>query len=1093
MSAQDLDEASVFGTVVDQFGGVIPGAQVAAASRQNGTVRTAVTDSNGRFRIIELSPGDHTISVRAEGFAGKVYEVPRLGSGSTLRIEIVLEPEILSEEVTVEVGSGGIELARSVVGSSLDRDEISELPNPGEDVLDLVFHLAGTDEEPFSIDLLADDDRIGSGTDRDRPSEVTGAGSISLSGGAAFSTNITIDGMDNNDDRAASERFQPPPGAVEEVQVVENQFSAEYGRASGGRVNIRTRSGTTRFRSSFTLGFEDAGLNANTFNNNRRGLDRLPFRKIDPGLTVQGPFPFSRGRTTFLTSFLVQNRIADTMIDTVVPVNQNPDFPLPQPTHGHESRVDSIPNPSTDSFPAVLIAPYRKIVPTPGVRFRLVQKIDHRFSDGHSLAFSFQAGRSRDMQQYRETTRFLEETLQARERDSDSFGVTHTIAFGSNRVNQFRFQRSGYAPGFGSEHPFDPVVLLSISDDGRIGSPDRVRGTIVIGNSTANFASLRRESRIQFQNTLSIALGRQTLRIGGDIHVIRSEINELGDATGTFNFARVYDFISSQPSRYRRNFGATSIQENTYAGTFIQDDIAVREGLNISFGLRYERESILRDDNNLGPRIAIAWSPTRSGRSVIRVGGGIFYNRVLLRTIDDYTLGRRTVRFDSESLSGPSVESRCLDQIFPGPNASTDKCRFLMALAQVFPAAPDQGELEEMLASLGIASGGFSNETDFTRFVENGIRIPESYQLNIGFQRELGSGWQFEGGFTFNKTSHLWRETNVNAFKAPDGFAGLTDYLVSLETLSLNGIPTRFVLGGRPDPVGVSVSNGVRIVDLNSTNSSESSSSPIGIAFAALEQNLARPFDPDLGQVEMVSSIGRSVFEGFTASINSRQWKTFGGVAGSIRVSYTLSRTRDDGFVDTSSAQTPGDFAKEFSASGIDRRHKLRLSGLFKLPAFLGGFTFAPLVRIESGRPFNLGIGGSDRNLDDVSNDRPNFSGSTASIQTRTADSQFPHKLFAAFSYAAIGSPGNLPRNAGRGPALFTFDAAVGRSFRIGERLRLSPNLTFTNILNATVFSFGSDFVDLSDSQSGEFQRGFLVPSRTLTQRKLRLGIRIEY
>ncbi|MEJ7701847.1 MAG: hypothetical protein WKF71_19720 [Pyrinomonadaceae bacterium] len=76
--------------------------------------------------------------------------------------------------------------------------------------------------------------------------------------------------MDNNDDRLAQERFQPSIDAIAEVQVITNQFSAEYGRASGGRVNIRTRAGTKTFRGRAFLYFRDEILDANTFNNNRR-------------------------------------------------------------------------------------------------------------------------------------------------------------------------------------------------------------------------------------------------------------------------------------------------------------------------------------------------------------------------------------------------------------------------------------------------------------------------------------------------------------------------------------------------------------------------------------------------------------------------------------------------------------------------------------------------------------------------------------------------------------------------------------------------------------------------------------------------------
>ena len=118
------------------------------------------------------------------------------------------------------------------------------------------------------------------------------AGTFALSGGAAYSNNITIDGLDNNDDRAARERFQPSLEAVEEVQVITNQFSAEYGRASGGRVNLRTRGGAHNFHGRAFYFFRDESLNANSSFNNARGLKRLPLQEHNPGLTLSGPLKF---------------------------------------------------------------------------------------------------------------------------------------------------------------------------------------------------------------------------------------------------------------------------------------------------------------------------------------------------------------------------------------------------------------------------------------------------------------------------------------------------------------------------------------------------------------------------------------------------------------------------------------------------------------------------------------------------------------------------------------------------------------------------------------------------------------------------------
>src|SRR2546425_1164803 len=188
----------------------------------------------------------------------------------------------------------------------------------------------GVSEEPLSTrDLAEDRNRNAAGT----PEE---AGSFSLSGGAASSNNITIDGLDNNDDRSAKERFQPSLEAVEEVQIITNQFSAEYGRASGGRINIRTRGGSNKYHARAFYFFRDDWFNANTSNNKARGISRLPLTEHDPGITFSGPLrlPFYDGRkkTFFFTAYEYDTILDSATIDTLVPIQPNPLFAIPPPT-----------------------------------------------------------------------------------------------------------------------------------------------------------------------------------------------------------------------------------------------------------------------------------------------------------------------------------------------------------------------------------------------------------------------------------------------------------------------------------------------------------------------------------------------------------------------------------------------------------------------------------------------------------------------------------------------------------------------------------------------------------------------------------------
>ncbi len=1100
--AQDLDDVVISGKVVDQNNAIVVGATVTATLVDTGIKRTVITNEDGRYRIIELSPGKYSVKVSAGGFGTSEKTDIDTISGQSIKLDFSLVPANVRAEQTISIDDTDapvIDVTRTVVGGTVTGREIQELPNTSNDILDLVYTLGGTAEEPLSIRNLASDDRIGSGSERDQPSEVLGAGSISLAGGAAYSTNITIDGLDNNDDREADVRFQPPIDSIAEVQVITNQFSAEYGRASGGRINIRTKAGARRFRGQFSLFFEDDNLNANTYNNNRRGLSRLPYTQYEPGGNISGPIPFGyfKNRTYFFSSYSYRDRDATTQIFTALPIDQNPRFPLPQPTNPSESRPD------LNDPGSVLIAPYIIQADTPARRHRFTQRIDHNFTDTHNITFNYQLGRSDGFRQYRETTRFLEETLQGRIRNNDSFYITDNYVINSNFVNQIRFQFSNYRPDFATDNPLDPVVLLRLRDETTVGD-DRINGTVVIGNSTGNFSNLRNEKRYQIQETANFVIGDFNLRFGADIQHIDSTTNELRDTTGTFNFEDANGFVANQVVRYRRNANSVSSLTNTYYGFFGQSDWRFRPNVTISLGLRYERETLVDDKNNFGPRAAVAYSPGSDGKSVIRIGGGIFYNRVLLRTVDDFVIDQNQERFDSNRLSGTSDEPRCFtDAAFA---ATRDECVFLLFATQNFPTPLTLDEIRN-IPGINDIERGFSTDV-FTRRLEDNIKIPESYQFNVGFERDLGKGFAFEANFTYNKAVRLWREQNINAFQLPAGFDSFTDYLLSLGDITIPGTSSgtdiyRFVLGDPTDTNGDAdsvtgadcrSSTPICVVNLNTLNGSTSTLEPIGIAQRVLQATLGRPIDDDIEQIEEVGSRGQSVYEGLTIELR-RRFRDLGyGFRSSMRFSYVLSRTRDDGFVDTSSAQVQGDFDSEFARSLIDRRHRFRFSSTTELPKWFGKLRMSPILRIESGRPFNVSIGGSDRNLDDVGTDRPNFNGNLSDIVYRHPNDPPLTNLASQFSLAPIGSrSGNLPRNAGKGPALFIFDVNFSREFRFTDRFRIRPQASFDNIFNATIFSFGSDFINLATAGTPEFEQGFLTPSRTLRQRRIQLGLRVYF
>jgi hypothetical protein len=1093
--AQDLDDVTIAGRVTDQNGAIVPGATVTAVFVKTSTERSVVANDDGRYRIIELEPGEYTVRASFSGFATEEKTNLVTIAGQNVQLDFALRPaDVTAEQVVVnEAETPAVDTTRTVVGGTVTTEEVESLPNSSRSPLDLIFTLGGVTEEALSTRDLAEDRNT---NPANTPEE---AGSFALSGGPAYSNNITIDGLDNNDDRAARERFQPSIEAVEEVQVITNQFSAEYGRASGGRINIRTRGGSNRYRGRLFDFYRNDIFNSNTPRNKAAGLPRLPFEEHNPGFTFSGPLRLplydGRKRTFFFTAYEYDTILDTATIDTLVPVVQNPLFAIPAPTSLPGRREDI----TASSLPpgvaeAALIAPFISSVSTPVKNHTFTARIDHKFSDLHNGSLLYQLGRQNNLRQFGGGNR-LAESLLGRTRGTDAISYSDNLVISTKVVNQVRVQFSRLTPAVQASGGRLPVVLITLNDPLASTNPESRSGTLVAGSSTTG-ATDRREDRIQAQDALSWLVGSHSLKIGGDFQHIRSTFIDLSDVSGTFTFSSATDFLANRPSRFRQNFQTESTQKNNYFGIFVQDDWRLLANLSVSYGLRYEQETIIRDRNNFGPRFALAYDPFKSGKTVIRLGAGIFYNRALLRTIDDFTLGQRQLFFDTDDLVDPVTRTAF----------TTTQRRQFIADNLRFPNV--------LTADSAIVRERGSLNTTFSRRLDPDLRIPESYQINVGFEREVSRAFVFEANYTFNRGIHLWREFNANAPRLPAGYRSLTEFLLSrdfpnfhpcvgcprpLYDVSTAGELVRFSLSpsdpANANSIGRVLEFGVPVSVFNLNN--VSSTTTLGVALDAL--NGFRP-DPSQQDIQQLASIGNSFYHGLTLELRRRFHRSKTGFSFSFRAAYTLSRLIDDGIVNTSDALTPGDFRTERSRSLLDRRHRFVFSGTFDTPTWLGSLRLSPILRLASGAPFNISVGGVDRNLDDVANDRPIFTGDLSLLRFREPGEPLNPALLTAFSLPTLGQTGNLPRNAGLGPGQFFLDINITREFKLTERLRLRPVVEIDNVLNKTVFSFGTEFINFSGlsptataEQRQAFLDSFLVPTRTLRARQIRIGVRFDF
>lgn len=150
---QDLDDVSIGGLVTDEQGAVVAGASVTARNELTRSERAAVTDGEGRYRLLELAPGSYTVRASAPGFAAEERKVSEALAGQGVRLDFTLRPAGLAAEQVVVTGADAplVDTSRTIAGGTVAREEIERLPLASRSVLDFVFTLGGVAEEPLSV------------------------------------------------------------------------------------------------------------------------------------------------------------------------------------------------------------------------------------------------------------------------------------------------------------------------------------------------------------------------------------------------------------------------------------------------------------------------------------------------------------------------------------------------------------------------------------------------------------------------------------------------------------------------------------------------------------------------------------------------------------------------------------------------------------------------------------------------------------------------------------------------------------------------------------------------------------------------------
>ncbi len=558
---------------------------------------------------------------------------------------------------------------------------------------------------------------------------------------------------------------------------------------------------------------------------------------------------------------------------------------------------------------------------------------------------------------------------------------------------------------------------------------------------------------------------------------------------------------------------------NKPLGLFWQDSFRVRQNLTLNLGVRYDVEfppqlsqpnalalaaynqlglqkGIQTDTNNIQPRIGLAWNPRGDGKSVLRASYGIFYDHPLLGL---YFLGDASDGSKSGQLLfaggspcnpgvAPSAGSLNATNIFQGL-LTTSSC-----LPTIPGYLPNQQRFDPSNADLFI-NQNYLNPATFFPVAFQPFGYPQgknfvyaySQQANLTFEQDLGHSMSFSLGYNFNGGRHLNRPINANTTR---GDLLVRNWQVALNDPNSNAAAGPLFVGGGQAPCGfvsgvpwvsAALTNFFRPGGLNPAIASALIGTPaqacINAALAVMQQGgLSTACDPSthgltgcvpFSDMDANYSNGSSVYHGLTANLKKRFGNHFEFLA-----SYTWSHAIDDS-TDLQSPLAPQDSyfpGTERSTSLFDQRHRLVFSGVYQTgklsgsgfaSRFFSNWTFAPILEVASGRPFNIITGNPDNFQFSPSTSRPNVvaAGTAATPCGPTVASSFsPTGFFQEPCYAQFAVPGTTPtlealdgnfsRNAGLKPWTVFNDLRVSRRINFSERISMDLIADMFNIAN---------------------------------------------
>jgi hypothetical protein len=719
-NAQSPNTASIVVTVLDQTGAVVRGANISVVNTATGATREAVSSDEGTATIAALPlTGEYKVSVTMSGFTAEDISGLKLRAGETSTVKVKLVASGGTSEVTVFGTTEGVR-TNPQIGLPLQSERINETPILGR--------------KTSALPLLNSAFRPGKGTGDLFVNQVyfiTGVGS-------RRATTFTLDGASNDEGWGRQTQIATVPlGAIQEMSVLTNAFSSEFGWTSGPALNIVTKSGTNAFHGEGLVLVRPGGWQAKQFSTN--GF-------CPPSVTTC----VTPSTLQFISPVDIPDALQQVSGSIGGPVKKDKTFFFATSDYTRQNRTTFL----SSSLPAFVLPADGHLDYTGHYRqFLFDGRVDHKFTANEGLMVRFNVDRFYD-DNPQDAVGGTSAPSVARKYSRRAWTIQSnlTSVISPRLLNEARF---AYLHG-------DPVTLWEAQN---LSTTYTRAGAVpfTIGQSRA---SNLWSHQVQFADTLSWSTGKHYFRFGGSIIHHRSGGfgSEPGTAIlGTFTFkntttAPFGSLTLADVQNYSQpiDFGINSYNLPQWLLTgFVQDDWKVGSDLTLNLGLRYDRQTLTDAKKNFEPRIGFGWHPRGDARTSIRGGYGMYYTQIQSNIVASYLVNGLDGLTTYTATPGQTGFPTSLTAVPVNVDPKTVPAAELPARDITIQA----GRRDFYVAQFARYGLNFN----LLPFYPDKLVNPRSQVVSIGAEREIIKGMFFGADFVHQHLSDINRTVDLNA------------------------------------------------------------------------------------------------------------------------------------------------------------------------------------------------------------------------------------------------------------------------------------------------------------------------------------------